>query len=385
MLWLTIAPLDAPGFRSTQIGMAEALRRFGIATHLMGKASSKGNGRQHGLKPLTTLVPRAGRLKSEVLYHYMLWRALISEGFDIVMFEPPQLRFALLPALLGRLGLSRTRFVLDVRTPPVDDSQKSPVEKFNYWLSMKFAKYFLSGITIITEALKEDLKPFFGDALSVAVWGSAVDESLFNPSRVHALSKKDLGLDNRFVFFYHGSLSMQRGLKELLYAMERLKETHPEATLVLLGAGIDEARLRLLAKDLGLSDAVYFLKPVDNSMVPAYIAMADVGIIPLPDERCWQVSSPLKLFEYLAMEKPVVVSDIIAHRAIIGDAPYAIYVKAVTPENLLIALKASIDGICLLKHSAINARELVLQNHTWMSRAKILSDYLGPISGGNNR
>lgn len=382
MLWLTIAPLDAPGFRSTQTGMAKALERLGITVHLMGKSIG---GKPLPAKETTTLVPRKGRFATEILYHYALWGMLLGKGFDIVMFEPPQLRLALLPALLGRLGILRARFVMDVRTPPVDDSRQSLAELINYRLSMKFAKYFLSGITVITEALKEDIKPFFGDGLPVAVWGSAVDETLFNPSRPQPSLKKELGLEGRFIFFYHGSLSMQRGLKELLYAMEKLKTTHPEAALALLGGGIDEERLKSLAKDLGLSETVYFLKPVDNNVVPAYIAMADVGVVPLPNDRCWQVSSPLKLFEYLAMQRPVLVSDIIAHREILGDAPYAVYAKDISPEGLYGALLSCIEKASFLKTNAIGAREFVLKNHTWLSRAGVLSSYLCMISGGSGK
>ncbi len=382
MLWLTIAPLDAPGFRSTQIGMAEALERLGITVRLMGKSMG---GQALPVKGTTTLVPRKGRLATELSYHYALWKLLLGKGFDIAMFEPPQLRFAIVPALLSRLGILRARFVMDVRTPPVDDSRKSLAELINYRLSMKFAKYFLSGVTVITEALKEDLRPFFGDKLPVAVWGSAVDERLFNPSRPQYSLKKELGLESRFIFFYHGSLSMQRGLKELLYAMEKLKASHPDAALVLLGGGIDEEGLKALAKDLGLSETVYFLKPVDNNAVPAYIAMADVGVVPLPDDRCWQVSSPLKLFEYLAMQKPVLVSDIIAHRAVLGDAPYAVYARHITPEGLYGALKACIEKISFLNKSALTARGHVLKNQTWLSRAEALSSYLRMISGGRGK
>ena len=63
-----------------------------------------------------------------------------------------------------------------------------------------------------------------------------------------------------------------------------------------------------------------FTMQVDYEDVPKYISMSDVAIIPLPDMHYWRSQSPLKLLEYLAMTKTVIISDIPAHRAVIGDA-----------------------------------------------------------------
>jgi glycosyltransferase involved in cell wall biosynthesis len=381
VLWLTVAELDAPGFRSTQFGMANALSDLGVDVRLMGKSSNPAFKRPEGFKGQITLVPRKGRPLTEFLYHIALWRTLLKGHVDIAMFEPLQFRLILAPALLSRIGLVRTEFVLDVRTPLVDKALKSRAERLNYYLCMKFARYFLKGITVITEGLKKDLEPLFGKEKTVAIWESAVDERAFNPATTRPVKKDEIGLGNRFLFLYHGSLSANRGLNDLISAMARLKTEQPHAALLFLGKGIDSEALKGRVKALGLKDTVFFLSPVDNSLVPAYIAMADVGVIPLPNDRCWQVSSPLKLFEYLAMERPVLVSDIAAHRDVIGDAPYAVYAKEVSAEGLYDALKSCIKNFRALKEKAPLGRTLVLKNHTWNARARALKDYLLSIKG----
>lgn len=380
LLWLTVAPLDAPGYRATQFGMAIALEKLGWQVHLIGKSdSSKSFKGFSGFHNRVSLVPRMGRLSTELKYHLHFWKTLFREEVDIVMFEPPQLRLIMLPALLSWLRLLRTRFVLDVRTPLVEEAVRSNVLRFNYWFALRFAGLFLAGITVISEGLKKDLKRFWGDGKPVAVWGSAVDPEVFNPRRIYPDLRKSLGLENRVVFFYHGSLTLTRGLPELISGIRKLSTEHPKIALVFLGDSPSANELKRQTHAMGLSDKVYFLGSVDNSDVPKYLAAADVGVIPLPDERCWQVSSPLKLFEYMSMELPVVVSDIEAHRSVLARAPFAVYAGEVSPEGFYLALKSAVTGIEELRKHAYKARQIVMNSHTWQRRAEILSEFLSCI------
>lgn len=380
ILWLTIAPLDSPGFRSTQFGMATALEKLGFDMHLMGKSNSvSGFEGFQGFKGAVTLIKRRSRLLTELSFHFTLWMTLFKNKYDTVIFEPPQLRLVLIPALLAWLGASRTLFVLDVRTPPVDDAENSGIYRLNYWLAMRFSDIFLPGVTFITDALREDLKSYFKRDKKYAVWGSGVDTELFDPHKTNAFDRSFLSLENRLVFFYHGSLSAKRGLPELIRAMKKLADLHPEAALVLLGDGIDKRSLEKLVSELGLEDTVLFIDAVDNARVPSYIAMADMGVVPLPQDRCWEVSSPLKLFEYMAMELPVVVSNIEAHRTVLGNAPFAIYADEVTVEGLFGALREATQRFQELRKHSSDARRLAIEKHSWMNRAAKLRDFLEHI------
>ena len=90
-------------------------------------------------------------------------------------------------------------------------------------------------------------------------------------------------------------------------------ESRKRAILFLLGSGADVGELQELAQDLRVEGMIRFVERVPHADVPRYIAACDCGVIPLPDLREWQVSSPLKLMEYLAMEKPVIATRIPPH------------------------------------------------------------------------
>lgn len=377
LLWLTIAPLDSPGFRSTQFGVAISLEKIGWNVHLMGKSGSAGRFEGFpGYNGRVTLINRNGRLATELRHHAALWRLIFKEKNNVILFEPPHMRLIALPAILSFLRLIKAKFILDVRTPLVEGALKSVVERLNYTMAMKFAGICLPGVTVITEALKRDLQPHWGDKKKVGVWGSGVDPEMFDPQRVNAVSRGKYGLGNRFIFFYHGSISLSRGLPELIAAMDELRREHPEAALVILGDGKDKGVLCEQVRELSLEDTVYFIDTVPNEDVPKYIAMADVGVVPLPDKRYWQVSSPIKLFEYMSMQLPIVVSDIEAHREVLGDSSYAIYAKEVTPKSLCDALRSSIERISKMRQYAYMSRNVVLKNHTWAQKAESLSNFL---------
>ncbi|MBM2832898.1 MAG: hypothetical protein HW406_59 [Candidatus Brocadiaceae bacterium] len=377
LLWLTVAPLDTPGFRVTQFGMAIALERLGWEISLISKTNStKPFDGFPGFKGRVILIPRKGKILTELNYHRILWKILLKESFDVVIFEPPQLRLVLLPTLFSLLKIIKPFFVLDVRTPLVEDAVHSYLERFNYWLTMQFARWFLPGVTVITKALKNDLQHFFGKKKPVAIWESGVDAAVFDPDRVTAISLNNDKLKNRFVLFNHGSLTFNKGLQELIVSMKRLKSNYPEVALVFMGDGVAKETFKKQVQGLQLEDTVYFLDTISNADVPGYIAMADIGVNPLPNERCWQVSSPLKLFEYMSMRKPLVLSDIEAHRSVLGESSFVVYAKEVNPEGIYNALKLAIERISDLKKNAYHAREEVINNHTWIKKAEILSDFL---------
>lgn len=376
LLWLTVAPLDKPGFRTTQFGMAIALGKLKWSVHLLGKSDRAES--YNGFSEFcgkVTLIPRKGRLLTEVKYHISVWKILFKDRVDIVLFEPPHLRLMAIPAILSRLRVLRPSFILDVRTPLIDEAIDKKVDRLNYWLAMKFTKYILPGATVITEELKKDLQHLWGNNKRIAVWGSGVDAALFDPSKVTTLFREQFGLRGRFIFLYHGSVSLKRGLPELIIAMKQLYDENKGAALIILGDGPGKEELRDRIGRLELQNAVYFLGPVSNSDVSKYIAMADVGVLPLPNDRCWQVSSPLKLFEYMAMRLPIIVSDIPAARSVLGTSPFAVYVKETNPQSLYNALKLSIERLSDLKRNAYMAREIAEKKHTWAMRAKVLSDF----------
>jgi glycosyltransferase involved in cell wall biosynthesis len=81
----------------------------------------------------------------------------------------------------------------------------------------------------------------------VTFWSSGVSTSLFDPraSSQRTQLKSQLKIpENAFVLFYHGSLSENRGIIQLITAMSTLQNEVPALILLIVGSGLSEQRFR---------------------------------------------------------------------------------------------------------------------------------------------
>jgi glycosyltransferase involved in cell wall biosynthesis len=110
---------------------------------------------------------------------------------------------------------------------------------------------------------------------------------------------------------YLGSLSMGRRLDFLLRVMARITTEIPEARLYLVGkaeAAADEEYLRREAARLGIQSSVVFVGHLPQPEALRYVQAADVCVSPLYPTPVFNVASPTKLIEYMALGKAVVAN-----------------------------------------------------------------------------
>ena len=139
---------------------------------------------------------------------------------------------------------------------------------------------------------------------------------------------------------YHGVLGKGRGVMEMVRAFKILSDESVNATLVVLGDGPAREEISKYVRENGMQEVVRLRRPVSYSEVPDYIAACDVGIISLPDDPRWRYQCPLKLLEYLALNKPVIVSNIPCNTWIVGNAPVGIYLQGTSPREIADGVRA---------------------------------------------
>lgn len=117
-----------------------------------------------------------------------------------------------------------------------------------------------------------------------------------------------------FILFV-GRLHPSKGLDTLLRSFELLSREFPELSLVLVGDGPDESRLRSLAYQLGIQERIRFMGRVtDLSKLADLYSRCSVFVLP-----SWFESFGIVILEALASSKPVVASDIPGPRDIIRN------------------------------------------------------------------
>jgi len=210
-------------------------------------------------------------------------------------------------------------FVFDLPNPlEVWEAAKLVSPKLRFWdyLFVKFIEFakkcllHQADLTLaISGRLKDDLTKRKGIPESrIMVAPEGVDTEVFSlgdPRRV----AEEYQFHGSRVMIYEGTLSKARGLSLLIEAFSKVRMEIPRVKLLVVGEGDDEENLKNLAHDLRIKDDVVFTGQVPQLEVPDFIAAADIGLSPVPPTTFYKFSSPIKLFEYMAMAKPVVANE----------------------------------------------------------------------------
>lgn len=175
-------------------------------------------------------------------------------------------------------------------------------------------------VTTICDGLRGDMLKRGIPADKVTVIPNAVDISQFRfTATADAELLEKYGLMRGNTLGFAGSFYAYEGLDVLLRAMPLVLRAVPQARLLLLGGGPQDAALRALATRLGLERVVHFVGRVPHSEVIRYYSVMDVMVYPRISRRLTELVTPLKPLEAMAMGKLVAASDVGGHRELIRD------------------------------------------------------------------
>ncbi len=222
-------------------------------------------------------------------------------------------------------------------------------------------------IIVVSEVLAGYVKSIVGEAANIVVMGNGVDTKMFHPDA--AGCRGELGFKrNDFVIGFTGSLKNWHGVDTLLRGFRFVNRHIPESRLLIVGDGPKKGWIAGFADGAGLSDIVLMTGWVDHERLPSLVASMDVATAPYPQsENCY--FSPLKLYEYLAMGRPVVASNIGQISELIDPGKTGLLVPPGDPEALASALIEVRRNVKLAREIGINAAE-VGKRHSWSRNAK---------------
>jgi glycosyltransferase involved in cell wall biosynthesis len=172
---------------------------------------------------------------------------------------------------------------------------------------------------------------------------NGIDVAEFAPDPMRrAAARSALSAGSRFVWFTAGRLVTAKDLPNLLDAFCQVLRRFPDTELWIAGAPANAKGIRhsdgktslvwLSAMEHGMADRVRWLGLRRD--IPALLDAADAFVL----ASAWE-GMPLALGEAMAMEKPVVVTDVGGVRELLGDA--GIVVEAKNPEALAEAMSAT--------------------------------------------
>lgn len=262
--------------------------------------------------------------------------------------------------------LLRKKWVCDFQTSPLAQELefKTLQGKLTYGrrLAYSLARWFYKLalpkcdlVVTLSQEIRDELVNDYGvSEEKIFILPLGVDLNLFSPKQKARPSVQETGL--RLV--YSGAIAPQRGLDTVIQSLSLLRDRVP-VKFIVLGRGPEEEvkRLRRLAQELGVDELIEWKGFVPHEQVPEILNTCHVGLSPLPRLRAYEVSSPAKVVEYLAMGLPVVATDIRAHRKVIRHEENGLLVPPDDPKALAQALARLYDDQELLSRMASGARE----------------------------
>jgi glycosyltransferase involved in cell wall biosynthesis len=127
--------------------------------------------------------------------------------------------------------------------------------------------------------------------------------------------RADWGKD-RPVILYTGSFEPYQGIPMLLEAMALVRDSQPQARLVLVGGQPEQvAEVTQRADRLGIGGAIICTGLRPPAEIPSYLAAADV----LVSSRRDGINTPLKVYDYLRAGKPIVATRTASHLDVLND------------------------------------------------------------------
>lgn len=191
-------------------------------------------------------------------------------------------------------------------------------------------------VIAVSEEVKRHVLSEGGGSDRTHVVPNGVDRKRFHPNVVRTPLCE---LDGRFVVGFTGSLKPWHGLNLLMHAFRSLHARDPECHLLVVGEGPLRSWIDGFASGAGITDRVTVTGWVPKEQLPGFLSAMDVAVAPYPALENFYFS-PLKLFEYMAVGRPIVASRIGQVAAILNDDVDARLVEAGDPDALADAIDA---------------------------------------------
>jgi len=201
-----------------------------------------------------------------------------------------------------------------------------------------------------------------------------VDYKTFFPNQNIEDLRKKYNLNNNIVFIYIGTMVKSRKLDLIVKAFHHVKKEIKNAKLLMIGDGSGKGELKEISMALNLGDDVIFTGRVPYSEIPKYISLADIGLCPIVPIFMYKMSSPTKMLEYMACEKPVIGNrEIFEISNVISKSGGGILVEFEEKSFSSAMIKLARNSE-LIKQMGSYGREWIIKNRSYEMMAKKIEE-----------
>jgi glycosyltransferase involved in cell wall biosynthesis len=272
---------------------------------------------------------------------------------DVVVASSPQFFVAVAGWLASRIH--RRPFVFEIRDLWPDSIVAVGAMKEGFAIRMirrleQFLYRKADLIVTVTSAFRDILKARGIDGDKIVVVTNGIDTRQFLPGPASEDLRCKLGLQNKAVVSYIGTVGMAHGLQLILDAAHESQARLPDVQFVIVGSGAELNELRAQASRRGLTN-VTFVGRVNHAEIVDYWRLSDITLVLLKDTPLFRTVIPSKIFEAMATGTPIITNVLGELQTILEPLGAA---EIIAPDSL----DALVDAIDRLLKDPARRRQL---------------------------
>lgn len=319
----------------------------------------------------TFVAPNAGtipRIANYLSYCFSaIGASLRLKRPDIVVATSPQFFCGWAGVWASRL--KRRPFVLEIRDiwpesiAAVGAMKRGVLTRVLEWLELRMYRA-ADAIVTVGSGYRDNIAakaPKQTDRITIVTNG--IDSDAFLPQSSDDAFRERYGLQGKYVCSYLGTIGMAHGLDVVIRAAEILKRNRREDIVFLLaGDGANRKTLETLANSKGVDDRIVFTGRLPKEQMPTVIASSDCCLVHLNGTELFGTVIPSKIFEIMAMQRPIIMGVRGPAQQIVLDACGG---QAMVPddENELVRIVTEMANASeITRQHAVHARDYVLKH-----------------------
>jgi len=362
------------GSLSHLIGFTDGLIELGHEVHFI--ANNPPKGLNDAIK-IYRVRPSSLRRFSKILATLRLNYLFVKQAKPVIKNIAPDIiyqRYRL-------FDYSGVRLSLKLGIPLFLEFNSSEVWTSKHWGKLRLAKIAASierrnlekaaKISVVSEILKNDLVKEGVNPAKILVNPNGVDINSFHPDIDGSAVIEKYNLGEKTVAGFIGTFGVWHGALSLVKAIKPCIEKNDNLRFLMMGAGKDLPEAKRLAAASGVEDYVTFTGMVEPTQVPRHLAACDILISPhiLLDGTKEFFGSPTKLFEYMAVGKGIVASDLGQIGDILKGGKNSLLVEPGNVEDLTAGILTLANDKALREQLGKAARRDAEDGFTWKANA----------------
>jgi glycosyltransferase involved in cell wall biosynthesis len=226
-------------------------------------------------------------------------------------------------------------------------------------------------IIVVSSVLKSQLIGLGVPPEKITVVPNGVDAEKYSPDISGENIRKKFGLEEKFVIGYAGTFGYWHGITVLANSVKKIVGEIPNAHFLLIGDGVLRGEVEAILRRDSVERAVTITGMMPSADVPEYLAACNALVISAinnPDVPFFQ--SPIKLFEYMAMQKPVIASRVGQIQEVIEDGVNGLLVEENNPAELAEKICQLARDPALCERLSKAARRDAVEKYAWQENAR---------------